>query len=72
MKHTQSICKAFIADIVPGSDRADAYGKSNSFGSLGFVVGPVIGGHVYELQNGFFYVCVLTFFLFIINFGKIF
>ncbi|RZC31959.1 MFS 1 domain containing protein [Asbolus verrucosus] len=69
-KHTQSICKAIITDLLPVEERAGAFGKSAAFGSLGFIVGPVIGGHLSEVSNGFSYVCALTGLLFVINIGK--
>ncbi|EEZ97676.1 major facilitator superfamily domain-containing protein 9 isoform X2 [Tribolium castaneum] len=68
-KHTQSICKAIITDLVPPSDRASAFGRSTAFGSLGFIIGPTLGGHLIERKNGFFHVCLFTSVLFIINVG---
>lgn len=52
---------------MPPADRASAFGRSTAFGSLGFTIGPTLGGHLYELNNGFFYVCLVTSFLFVIN-----
>ncbi|XP_063906039.1 major facilitator superfamily domain-containing protein 9-like [Zophobas morio] len=66
-KHTQSICKAIITDLLPVSQRASAFGKSTAFSSLGFIIGPTLGGHLSEMTNGFTYVCALTCLLFIIN-----
>ncbi|XP_044261833.1 major facilitator superfamily domain-containing protein 9-like [Tribolium madens] len=66
-KHTQSICKAIITDLVPPCDRASALGRSTALGSLGFIIGPTLGGHLIELNNGFFYVCSFTSVLFIVN-----
>lgn len=34
------------------------------------MVGPIIGGHLAELENGFHYVCCAVTLFFWINFGK--
>lgn len=49
-----------MADFVPQNERSAVFGKSGAFGSIGFILGPIIGGHIVELENGFFYVCCLT------------
>ncbi|GJQ81631.1 hypothetical protein Trydic_g8510 [Trypoxylus dichotomus] len=67
IKHTQTICKALIADLLPVDKQAAAYGQSSGYGMLGFVIGPVLGGHISEMNNGFFYVCCLTSLLFVGN-----
>ena len=69
-KHTQSICKAIIADTLPRERQVSAYGHTAGLGMLGFVVGPTIGGHIIEYPNGFLLVCYLTSVLFLINVGK--
>ncbi|KAF5283312.1 hypothetical protein FQR65_LT13969 [Abscondita terminalis] len=70
-KHTQTLCKAIIADTVRKDEQTKVHGWSTAISSLGFVFGPIIGGHLIEIQNGFSYVCTLTAILFIINFGLI-
>ncbi|KAI4460167.1 major facilitator superfamily domain-containing protein 10 [Holotrichia oblita] len=67
IKHTQTICKALIADSLPIEQQAAAYGQSSGYGMLGFVIGPILGGHISEMNDGFFYVCCFTSFLFVIN-----
>ncbi|XP_060524281.1 major facilitator superfamily domain-containing protein 9-like [Cylas formicarius] len=71
VKHIQSICKAVIADIVPIENQTEAFGKSNAVSALGFILGPFIGGHLAEFENGFMYVGLLTMLLFFINIGLI-
>lgn len=70
IKHTQTICKALIADSLPIEQQAAAYGQSSGYGMLGFVIGPILGGHISEMNNGFFYVCCFTSFLFVINMSE--
>ncbi|KAJ8939605.1 hypothetical protein NQ318_010612 [Aromia moschata] len=69
IKHTQSICKAVISDIVPPSEQTVIFGRSAALGSFGFIIGPLIAGHLSEVRNGFTYVCALTALLFLINLG---
>ncbi|XP_022919322.2 major facilitator superfamily domain-containing protein 9-like [Onthophagus taurus] len=66
-KHTQTLCKALIVDLLPKTEHAQAYGRSSGLGMLGFVIGPILGGHVSELNDGFMYVCWITSGLFLIN-----
>ncbi|KAJ8948386.1 hypothetical protein NQ314_008426 [Rhamnusium bicolor] len=68
MKHTQSICKAVITDLVPHNEQTGIFGRSAAFSSVGFIIGPFIGGHLSEINHGFTYVCGLTVTSFIINF----
>ena len=43
-------------------------GNFNAFSSLGFVIGPLIGGHLAMQSNGFAKVTILTGCIFVINF----
>lgn len=70
MKHTQTLCKAFIADIVTKEQQSTVYGYTTAFSMIGFIVGPIIGGHLSEYKNGYFYVCSITSTLFVINISK--
>ncbi|KAJ8921873.1 hypothetical protein NQ315_008506 [Exocentrus adspersus] len=69
VKHTQSICKAVISDLIPASEQTEVFGRSAALGSLGFIIGPFIGGHLSEIKHGFTYVSALTASLFLANFG---
>ncbi|KAL3280334.1 hypothetical protein HHI36_017823 [Cryptolaemus montrouzieri] len=60
VKHTQGICKAMISDLFPSEKLAEMLSRSAALGTMGFIVGPVIGGYISELPNGFTYVCLLT------------
>lgn len=37
---------------------------------IGFIFGPILGGHLSEYKNGYFYVCIVTSVLFFINICK--
>uniref|UniRef100_A0A1B6DT32 Major facilitator superfamily (MFS) profile domain-containing protein n=1 Tax=Clastoptera arizonana TaxID=38151 RepID=A0A1B6DT32_9HEMI len=66
-KHTQVMCKALVADIIPPDDQSKSHGKLNAIASLGFVIGPAIGGHIVEMNNGFTLVCLTTCLIFLLN-----
>ncbi|CAG9863918.1 unnamed protein product [Phyllotreta striolata] len=68
VKHTQTICKAIITDLIPLEEQGEFFAKSVSIGTCGFIIGPLIGGNLAELQNGFSYVCAFTAGLFLLNY----
>lgn len=70
VKHIQSICKAVITDILPNEKHTEAFGKSAAISSIGFILGPLLGGQISEVANGFSYVCFFTMVLFFVNIGK--
>lgn len=59
------MCKACLADVTAAIERPKVFGNFNAICSLGFVVGPLIGGHLAMTQNGFFRVMTLQSFLFV-------
>lgn len=60
-----------ISDLIPPSEQTGVYGKSAALGSLGFIVGPFMGGHLSEMKHGFTYVSGVTALSFLVNLGKI-
>lgn len=67
-KHSQSIAKTYLSDVSPSVDHPKVFGNFNAFSSLGFVIGPLIGGHLAMQSNGFSKVTFLTGCIFVINF----
>lgn len=67
-KHSQSVSKTYLADVSPSVDHAKVFGNFNAFSNLGFVIGPLIGGHLAMLPNGFSKVASLTSIIFLMNF----
>ncbi|XP_018565092.1 major facilitator superfamily domain-containing protein 9-like [Anoplophora glabripennis] len=67
--HTQIICKAVISDLIPPGDQTGVYGRSAALSSLGFIVGPFLGGHLSEIKHGFTYVSGVTALAFLVNLG---
>ncbi|XP_068698124.1 major facilitator superfamily domain-containing protein 9-like [Montipora foliosa] len=67
-KHSQSVAKTYLADISSPVDRSKVFGNFNAISNLGFVVGPLIGGHLAMTSNGFSKVAMLTGSIFMVNF----
>jgi MFS family permease len=70
LKHTQTLCRTLLTDVARPTDQLEVQSHMVSFGGVGFMVGPIIGGHLAELENGFYYVCCIVTLFFWINFGK--
>jgi len=70
-KHSQELSKAYLADIMPRSQRSHVFGRFNSISNIGFIVGPVIGGYVVDQLGGFHVVAVVTAGIFMLNFGQL-
>ncbi len=67
MKHSQAVIKAYVADVTPPQERPAALGTLNALCSSGFIVGPVIGGHVAMTENGFNKVAFISGLIFFVN-----
>ena len=52
-KHSQTMAKTLLADRTPRLEHPNVLGTFNAISSMGFIVGPLIGGHVAMLENGF-------------------
>lgn len=44
-------------------------GHFNAASSIGFILGPVVGGHVAEMKDGFYLVAFLSGGIFFVNYG---
>ncbi|XP_069827080.1 major facilitator superfamily domain-containing protein 9 isoform X2 [Dendropsophus ebraccatus] len=70
-KHSLSISKAFLSDLVSEKERPHVMGRFNSASSMGFILGPVVGGYLTELPGGFYITSLLCTCMFIINAGLV-
>lgn len=70
-KHTLSISRALISDLVPEKERPLVIGQLNTASSVGFILGPMVGGYLSELDGGFCLTCFTCFSVFILNAGKL-
>jgi MFS family permease len=69
-EHTQILCGSLLAEVTPLDKQSEVQGRLASVGGMGFIVGPVIGGHLAELNNGFQYICCVVTLIFFTNFGE--
>ena len=69
-KHTQELLRGYLADVIPAKDHSHVYGNLNAAANIGFIVGPVIGGHLSDLPSGFNIAAFASASIFLINFSK--
>nr|XP_002757507.2 major facilitator superfamily domain-containing protein 9 [Callithrix jacchus] len=70
-KHTLSISRALLSDLVPEKERPLVIGHFNTASGVGFILGPVIGGYLTELEDGFYLTAFICFLVFILNAGLV-
>ena len=71
-KHSQSFSKTYLADLVLEQERSSVLGHFNASSNIGFILGPVVGGHLAELPGGFRYVACIAGGVFWINAGEVY
>ncbi|KAL0963496.1 hypothetical protein UPYG_G00307190 [Umbra pygmaea] len=65
-KHSLSICRALLSDLVSEEERPLVMGHFNAASSVGFILGPVVGGYLTEHEGGFYtssFTCAAIFLL---------
>ncbi|GMF45853.1 unnamed protein product [Phytophthora fragariaefolia] len=67
-KHTLDVIKVAVTDGADARGRSAAIGRLNAAANAGFIVGPVVGGYVSSVPNGFNYTALLTTALFGVNY----
>lgn len=70
-KHSQNISKSYLADITSRSEQSTKMGHFNAASSIGFILGPSVGGHIAEMEGGFYLVALLAGAIFFINLALI-
>ncbi|XP_036916715.1 major facilitator superfamily domain-containing protein 9 isoform X1 [Sturnira hondurensis] len=70
-KHTLSISRALLSDLVPEKEWPLVIGQLNTASSVGFILGPMVGGYLIELDGGFYLTCLICFCVFILNAGLV-
>ncbi|KAJ7398442.1 Major facilitator superfamily domain-containing protein 9 [Pitangus sulphuratus] len=70
-KHTLSISKALLSDLVSERDRPLVMGRFNAASSVGFILGPVVGGYLAELEGGFYQTSFICASIFLLNGGLV-
>ncbi|XP_067842312.1 major facilitator superfamily domain-containing protein 9 [Heptranchias perlo] len=70
-KHTQSISKALLSDLIPEHERPQVMGRFSAASSVGFILGPVLSGYLAELDGGFYTISFICCFIFFVNAGVV-
>ncbi|CAJ1079652.1 Major facilitator superfamily domain-containing protein 9 [Xyrichtys novacula] len=70
-KHSLSICRALLSDLVSDSERPLVMGHFNAASSVGFILGPVVGGYLTEHEGGFYTSSFTCASIFLINAGLV-
>ncbi|XP_057352869.1 major facilitator superfamily domain-containing protein 9 isoform X2 [Manis pentadactyla] len=70
-KHTQTISRALLSDLVSEKERPLVMGKLNTASGVGFILGPVVGGYLTELDGGFYLTAFICSSVFILNAGLV-
>ncbi|KAM6985102.1 major facilitator superfamily domain-containing protein 9 [Aplochiton taeniatus] len=70
-KHSLSICRALLSDLVTESERPLVMGHFNAASSVGFIVGPVVGGYLTEHEGGFYTSSFTCAAIFLLNAGLV-
>ncbi|XP_046740592.1 major facilitator superfamily domain-containing protein 9-like isoform X2 [Diprion similis] len=68
-KHIQVLARTILSDRVLPEEQSKISGRLTALSSAGFIVGPAIGGHLTEFEDGFSYLCYCTALLFAVNIG---
>ncbi|CAL8322657.1 unnamed protein product [Merluccius merluccius] len=70
-KHSLSICRALLSDLVSESERPLVMGHFNAASSVGFILGPVVGGYLAEHEGGFYMSSFTCAAIFLLNAGLV-
>ncbi|XP_041613141.1 major facilitator superfamily domain-containing protein 9 isoform X1 [Vulpes lagopus] len=70
-KHTLSISRALLSDLVSEKERPLVIGQFNAASSVGFILGPMVGGYLTELDGGFYLTAFICCCVFLLNAGLV-
>ncbi|XP_061193286.1 uncharacterized protein LOC133201504 [Saccostrea echinata] len=66
-KHSQSVSRSYLTDVSSRSDQSGVLGTFNAASSIGFILGPMVGGRLAETSGGFYKVTFLCTAIFVLN-----
>lgn len=70
-KHSLSICRALLSDLVSEAERPLVMGHFSGASSVGFILGPVVGGYLTEHEDGFYFSSFICAAIFLVNAGLV-
>jgi predicted MFS family arabinose efflux permease len=71
-KHSLDIIKVAATDALDPAARSAAIGRLNAASNAGFIIGPIVGGYVSAIPNGFNYTTMLTVAVLGVNYALVF
>ena len=69
-KHTQALSRALLVDATRLDQHSQVLGRFNALSSTGFIVGPMIGGHLGDTSQGRTMLFVTVAVMFFFNAGE--
>lgn len=69
-KHSQSVSRSYLAEVTPQTDQSGVLGTFNAASSMGFILGPMVGGRLAETSGGFYKVALVCTVIFVLNAGE--
>ncbi|XP_051008691.1 major facilitator superfamily domain-containing protein 9 isoform X2 [Acomys russatus] len=70
-KHTLSISRALLSDLVTEKERPLVLGQFNTASGVGFILGPMVGGYLTEVDGGFYVTALICCSVFLLNAGLV-
>lgn len=70
-KHTLSISRALLSDLVTEKERPLVLGQFNTASGIGFILGPMVGGYLTEVDGGFYVTALICCSVFLLNAGEL-
>ncbi|XP_006870792.1 PREDICTED: major facilitator superfamily domain-containing protein 9 [Chrysochloris asiatica] len=70
-KHTLSLSRALLSDLVAEKERPLVIGQFNTASGVGFILGPMVGGYLTELDGGFYITALICCVVFLLNAGLV-
>ncbi|XP_054644074.1 major facilitator superfamily domain-containing protein 9 [Dunckerocampus dactyliophorus] len=70
-KHSLSICRALLSDLASEAERPLVMGHFNAASSVGFILGPMVGGYLTEHEGGFYTSAFVCAAIFLVNAGLV-
>lgn len=62
--------RSYLAEVTPQPDQSGVLGTFNAASSMGFILGPMVGGRLAETSGGFYKVALLCTVIFVLNAGE--
>lgn len=69
-KHSQELGRNYLSELLPKTKHSLAFGRYNAYSSLGFILGPLVGGHIADSEAGYNTIAMVTAAIFFVSSGR--